>query len=169
MGSGGCDQSQRVASDFKWVRVSVQCGPFCFMSIHLQTCCGGLKRPFLLLACLKVTFAFCVVRLQRRHQPLFSCTWNRMSIWCGVDAHMAAHAPMRALGKSSSDLIDLKSGHAGNYTGCFYMQDFYLQGRLTSTKSSDGVMMMCLTAWLPFLYVCRCLLFQGDQAYSSHF
>lgn len=46
------------------------------MSSHLQTCRGSLKRTFLLFAWLGLTFALCVVRLQRSHPTLFSFTWN---------------------------------------------------------------------------------------------
>lgn len=37
-------------------------------------CCGSLKRPFLLLVCLCLTFALCVVRLQHSRQALSLCT-----------------------------------------------------------------------------------------------
>lgn len=63
-----------------------------------------------------------------------------MAVWCGLAAHIAAHATMRVLGESTSDLMDLTSGHVGNYTGRFYTQvcEEPLAGNLTFTAKAGS-------------------------------
>lgn len=92
-----------------------------------------------------------------------------MAVWCGLDAHTAAHATMRASRGSASDLMDLTSGHAAKPPQVCGEPLAANKGWFTAAECSNVVTMMQLSALLPFLYVCRSLLFQGDQAYSSHF
>lgn len=125
----------------------------CFMSPPPTDCCGSLKRSVPLSACLRLTFALCVVRLLHRHQPLFLCTWNRAAGWPVVQTYnthgcMRTHARRQRQEQISADPFDCE---AIVFMSNYLCESTNKQGKLT-IYFSDAF----LINWWTTLKSCVC-------------
>lgn len=181
MGSGQCNQFLRVASDYKWVRGWSVCAVWPVL-FHVHPPADPLRWlekaiPAVSLSesdlrslCSKITApssATVLMHMKQNGRMVWTgrahgCTCNHA---CAGGKRQWSHGSyIRPRWKLHRPLL-----HVSVWRASCRQLDFQHKGWFMSTKCSNVKKMMWLRALLPFLSVCRSLLFQGDQAYSSHF